>query len=39
MLPTLFDIADILFSEARCINFLLEEDILYVDIVPEITTP
>ena len=29
MLPTLFDIADILFSEARYINFLLEEDILY----------
>ena len=29
MLPTLFDITDILFFEARCINFLLEEDILY----------
>ena len=29
MLPTLFDIADILFSKARYINFLLEEDILY----------
>ena len=29
MLPTLFDIADILFFKARYINFLLEEDILY----------
>ena len=29
MLPTLFDITDILFFEARYINFLLKEDILY----------
>jgi ISXO2-like transposase domain len=29
MLPTLFDINNILFSEIECIDFLLEEDILY----------